>query len=118
MGVLQRWHERADERERSRLDLVGLACEVAVLAALMDEDLAPVNQDRRARALQDSCREHRSAALDLLAPEARHEDLTDDGLRFAIRSFHDRLREVMRLRTRVDRLLLGRADDEWLSTFA
>lgn len=114
--MLQLWREPyPGQRERSRLELVGLACEVAVVSGHMDEELAPVSENMRARELRDSCQAHHRVALELLAPETCFEDLSDAGLLHAIDAFRDRLREVMRLRSRVDGLLHGH--DEWCSTF-
>lgn len=104
-------------RELTRLELVGAACEVAVVTAHLDDDLAPVSGDDRARELRNRCWEHRRVALELLAPETRFEEYSEERLLGALDAFHERLRDVMRLRRHVQRLLRG-GDSRWAVTGA
>jgi len=106
------------ERELTRLELVGTACEVAVVTAHLDDDLAPVSADRQARELRDRCWEHRRMALELLSPDTCFDDFTEEGLLHALEGFQARLRDVMRLRRMVDRLLRGGGDSQWAPTGA
>jgi len=97
-------HSR-DRRELMRLKIVALACEVAVLTALMDEDLTPISRHPAAQDLKHSCWEHRRMALELLfLPETRLGQLSDDSLLKAVDAFQRRLKEVLGLRMDMDRL--------------
>lgn len=114
---LWRGHQ-PDERESMRVRLVALACEVAVVAARIDEDLAAAGRRVRARELKDVCWEHRRIALELLSPTTSFEELSDAGLRNALDAFRERAHEVARLRRRADRILQGEDSDLfWSSTF-
>jgi hypothetical protein len=112
----QRGHRR-DEREAQRLELVGLACEIAVVAGHIDDDLAPVQADAAAQDLRASCGEHRRVALELLAPETLFEALSSQALLEALDAFRARQREIVRLRSQVDRLLQAGGDDDFCSAF-
>jgi hypothetical protein len=112
----QRGHRR-DEREAQRLELVGLACEIAVVAGHIDEDLAPVQGDAAAQDLRASCSEHRRVAQELLAPETLFEALSPESLLQALDAFRARQREIVRLRSQVDRLLQAGGDDDFCSAF-
>jgi len=94
-----------DPREATRLELVALACEVAVLTALMDEALERVIRHPGAQAVKDGCRVHRSAAMRLLSPETRFEDFSDESLWTALEGFQARLRGVQHLLGRLGRML-------------
>jgi hypothetical protein len=74
---------------------------VAVLAALVDEELTPVSRHPDAQDLKHSCWEHRRTALEWLSPETRFEDITEDELLRGKASFQRKLREVIWLRRRV-----------------
>lgn len=94
-----------DRRELTRLRIVALACEVAVLTALMDEDLTPISRHPDAQDLKYSCWEHRRMALELLFwPETRLDQLSDESLLQAVDSFQARLKDVLGLRMQTDRL--------------
>ena len=94
-----------DPREATRLELVALACEVAVLTALMGEPLERVIRHPGAQAIKDGCRVHRSAAMQLLSAETRFEEFSDESLWTALESFQARLRGVQHLLGRLDRML-------------
>lgn len=114
---LWRGHQ-PDERESTRLRLVALACEVAVVAARIEEDLAAAGRHVRARELKDLCWEHRRIALELLAPATNFDELPDAVLLNALDAFRDRARDIAQLRRRADRMLRGEDSDLfWSSTF-
>ena len=52
--------------ETARVHLVALACEIAVLVALIDQELARISEEPGVEDIRQSCREHRSAADQLL----------------------------------------------------
>ena len=94
-----------DRRELTRLKIVALACEVAVLTALLDEDLTPISRHPAAQDLKHSCWEHRRMALELLfLPETRLDQLPDDSLAKAVDAFQTRLKDVLGLRMQTNRL--------------
>lgn len=100
-----------DDRETIRLALVAVACEVAVLTALMDGDLLPVRTDPRAGDLQHRCCEQRRVALELLSHDTRFEDFSPEGLLDTLDAFQGRLEEVLSLRLHVEQLLLAGSED-------
>lgn len=105
-----------DPREATRLELVALACEVAVLTGLMDEALERVIRRPGAQAIKDGCRVHRSAAMQLLSPETRFEEFSDESLWSALESFQARLRGVQHLLGRLGRMLpstRGHPQTQW-----
>jgi hypothetical protein len=53
-----------------RLHLVALACEIVVVAQLIEQELAGVPQDDDTEEIRKGCREHRSAAERVLAADA------------------------------------------------
>ena len=94
-----------DRRELTRLRIVALACEVAVLTALMDEDLTPISRHPDAQNLKHGCWEHRRIALELLfLPETSLEQLSDESMQKAVESFQTRLNDVLGLRMQMERL--------------
>lgn len=97
-----------DARERARLRLVELACEIAVLTALMHEDLARFSRHPLAREFERAGWEHRRVALDLLSPEMSFESFTREQLSASADSFAHRLQDVRYLLGRVSTFLLAR----------
>jgi hypothetical protein len=100
------WQEERDERELARLDLVGLACEVATLA------------DRIAEAVHDSAdpRVTESAArleplsrrsLELLAPQTEFGSFSDAALEHALAELRQHQQQMLQLREDVERILAG-----------
>ena len=105
-----------DPREATRLELVALACEVAVLTALMDQALERVLRRPGAQAIKDGCRVHRTAAMQLLSPETRFEEFSDESLWTALEAFQARLRSVQHLLGRLGRMLpanRGHPQTQW-----
>lgn len=94
--------------ERTRLRIVGLASEIAVLTALMHDDLAAFSLHPLAREFKRAGWEHRRVALDLLSPETRFEAFTREDLETVADSFAHRLQDVRYLRGRVSTFLLAR----------
>ena len=95
-----------DRRELTRLKIVALACEVAVLTALLDQDLTPISRHPAAQDLKHSCWEHRRMALELLfMPETGLDQLSDQSMVNAVDSFQMRLKDVLGLRMETERLL-------------
>ena len=97
-----------DAPECTRLRIVGLASEVAVLTALMHDDLAPFSRHPLAREFKRAGGEHRRVALDLLSTDTRFEAFTRQDLDTVAESFTQRLQDVRYLRGRVSTFLLAR----------
>jgi hypothetical protein len=97
-----------DAPERARLRIVGLACEVAVLTALMNDDLAPFGGHPLAREFKQAGGEHRRVALDLLSIDTRFEAFTREDLETVAESFTQRLQDVRYIRGRVSTFLKAR----------
>ena len=102
-AVIMNWRrEQQDERERTRLQLVGLAAEVATVAERIQAEL-PAGE--AVEELRSRCRLHRATAMDVLAIETRFEDYTDEELRQSVRTFRRHQREVLLLRGQAARFL-------------
>jgi hypothetical protein len=97
-----------DAPERTRLRIVGLACEVAVLTALMNNDLAPFSRHPLAKEFKLAGGEHRRVALDLLSTDTRFDAFTREDLETVAESFAQRVQDVRFLRGRVSSFLLAR----------
>lgn len=98
------WQEDRDERELARLDLVGLACEVATLATRIAE---VVDDSADPRALETGARREAiaSRALALLAPHTDFAAFSDAALDEALDQLRDDQQAMLQLRDEVDRLL-------------
>lgn len=89
--------EYLTQHELTRLEVVALAVEIAVLADLMDSD-STSGRWSSTRNDDGGYAEHRKVALDLLAPQARLADLSPDRLQDLLDSVRDRVRQVRILR--------------------
>lgn len=101
-----RWNEQRDSRELIRLDLVGLASELATVAGRIHEDLPRASGDVEVEELRSRCLQHRDKALALLSRETRFERLTDEALLEKLRSFRDEHEQLMQLWDDAERLIL------------
>lgn len=101
------WQPPQKEREQMRLDLVGLAAEIATVASLVSEDLPAESQDPRVDELRSTCIEHFHRALAVLSRHARLEDFTESSLLQAWDSLRDHQMRVRRLRSQAECLRDG-----------
>jgi predicted trehalose synthase len=78
--------QRAERRESLRVDVVGLACEIATVASLVGDKLKSTreasDEERRGH-----CLAYRSRALELLAPATNFAALSDANLQEILNSF-------------------------------
>lgn len=98
--------EDRDERELARLDLVGLACEVATLA---DRIAEAVRDSAAPRAIEsagrlDSLSRH---SQELLAPQTDFASFSDATLEHALAELRKDQQEMLQLREEVERILAG-----------
>lgn len=98
------WRQEPDERELARLDLVGLASEVATLSARIDE---AVRETADPRAAEAGARRDQLAgrALELLARETDFSSFSDAALEDALAQLQEDQRQMLRLRDEVERIL-------------
>lgn len=87
-----------DERELTRLELVGLAAEIAAVAAHMEARLLPEGQSRYSDKLRQRCRYFLRAADQVLSPDARLEQLSLPELQTTVASFRALQRKLGSLR--------------------
>lgn len=87
--------------ETARLHLVALACEVAVVAALIDQELVLVAGQAEAEEIGGICSTHRSAADRVLSAETPSEAPSLQDLRSALEKFRTRVADVRDLRERL-----------------
>lgn len=88
-----------DEDEDARLHLVALACEVVVLAALIEQDLVFADGRADADEIRHACAQHRSAAdLQLLLQPGPREDHALAAQSAKINVFNTRLEDLRQLR--------------------
>lgn len=94
--------EYLDAHEITRLEIVSAACEIVVLAELMDN--GPKTDGRGTSPAEPihGLAGHRRAALELLGLDAGLEALPQDRLLDLLASIRQRVREVRSLRNRVD----------------
>jgi len=98
------WHDIPDARERVRLDLVGLACEVATLAARIHEAVSDSADPRAAeKAMRCEALVHRS--LRLLAPDTDFGAYSDADLEHAVFALRDDQHAMLELREEIERIL-------------
>lgn len=86
--------QQPEARERTRLDLVSLASEIAVLTALLDQNLNSVDSHPEAEEIKHSCWQHRIAAMGLLSRETSFDELSVESLRKSVDVFRIRLEDV------------------------
>jgi hypothetical protein len=98
-----------DPRESTRLELVSLACEVAVLTTHMDQDFGSLGRHPDAEEIKHSCWQHRVAAMGLLSRETSFDELSHDNLRKSVDVFRTRLQDVKHLQDRLEELQYARA---------
>jgi hypothetical protein len=98
------WHDARDERELVRLDVVGLAAEVATVARHIDEGLPPTGAYRRTDEVRAQCRSMLQMALLVLSAETRFEEISAEDLFEALDMFRDLQRKVVRLREEAEHL--------------
>jgi hypothetical protein len=89
-----------DEREAARLELVGIACEIAVLTALVAGDVEAVMKQPGAMEIKLSCLQHGRAAMKVLSPESSLDEAVN-----TVGMFRTRLRDVRYLRDRLRNML-------------
>jgi hypothetical protein len=95
------WREDPGEHELLRLELVGLAAEVATLSTRIDESLAEMqSRDTQFAALRESL-SHR--ALSILAPQTKFDAISKDALRAALQILREDRRQILELRRAVER---------------
>lgn len=87
-----------DERELTRLELVGLAAEITAVAAHRESRLLPVGQSRYSDKLRQRCRYFLRAANQVLSPDARLAQLSLPELQEAVASFRALQRKLGSLR--------------------
>jgi hypothetical protein len=94
----------ADESyELLRIQLVALASEIVVLAALIDHELVRAFEVE-AQEIRRECCQHRAAADDVLYAAGAPEALSPAALRSAVNVFHGRLAHVRHLRNCAEEL--------------
>lgn len=96
--------QQADERESVRLELVGLASEVATLATRIEEALHDTH-DPRAGELDGRTDTLSRRAWSLLGPDTDFGAMSDDSLRSAVTDLRQDQRHMLKLRHEVERLL-------------
>jgi hypothetical protein len=96
--VLGRIISKRDPYETTRLHLVALACEIVVLTALIDQELACVSGEPGAAEIRQGSWQHCRAADLLLSGDASPEKPSLEDLRAAIDEFRTRVADVRHLR--------------------
>jgi hypothetical protein len=96
--------QRRDALERTRLDLVSLASEIAVLTALLHQNLNSVDSHPEAEEIKHSCWQHRIAAMGLLSRETSFDELSVESLRKSVDVFRIRLEDVKDLQRSLEEL--------------
>jgi hypothetical protein len=98
------WQEPRDDRELVRLDVVGLAAEIATVARNIEDVLPPVGAYRHADQVRARCRSYLHMALLVLSAEKSFEDVSGSDLLEALDVFRDLQRKVVLLRDEAERL--------------
>ena len=98
------WQQQPDERELARLDLVGLACEVATLAARIAESVSDT-ADPRATESAARWESLSRRSLALLAPQTDFRSFSDAALEDTLDQLRDDQQQMLRLRDEVERIL-------------
>ena len=94
------WRDTVDERELLRLDLVGLAAEVATLSTRIDEELLDMFSPEAPR-LHALRRALSDRALSVLAPHMSFDQMSMDAMRSAVAVLQDDQRQMLELRAEV-----------------
>jgi hypothetical protein len=100
------WHphsspETSDEREGRRVELVGLAAEVATVAGRVQEDLAGLEATAQVDELRAECERLLGAAMGVLSPGASV-DTASEALDDALASFREHQGACVLLRAQAD----------------
>jgi hypothetical protein len=90
--------EVRDERELTRLELVGLAAEIAAVAAHRESRLLPPGQSRYSDKLRGRCQFFLRAADEVLSRDARLEDMSTAELEQAVVAYRGLQRKLGSLR--------------------
>jgi len=98
------WHEPRDDRELVRLDVVGLAAEIATVSRHIEDVLPPTGAYREADQVRARCRSYLHMALLVLSAENSFEEVSASDLLEALDVFRDLQRKVVRLREEAERL--------------
>jgi hypothetical protein len=98
------WHDPRDERELVRLDVVGLAAEVATVARHIDDGLPPIGAYRRTDEVRAQCRSMLQMALLVLSSDTCLEEISPEDLFEALHVFRDLQRKIVRLRDEAQHL--------------
>jgi len=98
------WHEPRDERELVRLDIVGLAAEVATVCRRIEEALPPADSCRLADQIRAKCHSYLHMAELVLAGDNGFAEASESDLVEALKVFRDLQRKVLRLRHEAERL--------------
>lgn len=99
------WEQR-DELEGKRVELVGLAAEVATVVRRVGDDLARVEATPQVDELRIEGERLLAAAMQVLAPGAQP-PASLPGLDEALAAFHGHQRDCVQLRQRADTLIGG-----------
>jgi hypothetical protein len=98
------WSAPRDPRELARLDLVGLAAEVATVARHVEAALAPFDGYPEAQEPRARSRTYLHMALLILSAETCFDEMGEAELMEALEVFRGLQRKVLRLRGEAERL--------------
>jgi hypothetical protein len=98
------WHDARDERELVRLDVVGLAAQIATVARHIDCGLAPIGLHRRTDEVRAQSRAMLQMALLVLSADTCLQEISAEDLFEALDVFRDMQRKIVRLRDEAERL--------------
>lgn len=98
------WQAPRDDRELVRLDVVGLAAEIATVARHTEEVLPPAGAYNAADEVRARCRSCLHMALLVLSAERSFENASASELLEALDVFRELQRKVLRLRDEAERL--------------
>jgi hypothetical protein len=99
------WEQR-DELESKRVELVGLAAEVATVARRVGEDLAALDATSPVTDLRTQCEQLHAAAMQVLSPSSQLATSLQ-GLDDALAAYRDHQRACVQLRQSADTLVGG-----------
>lgn len=98
--------QASDEREEKRVELVGLAAEVATVASRVTEELASREASEQLQALRAECERLLAAAMGILSPAARI-DTSAPALDQALAAFREHQGACLLLREQAEVLAGG-----------
>lgn len=98
--------QAGDEREDRRVELVGLAAEVATVAGRVTEELAGRQASEQVQALRAECERLLAAAMGILSPAAQI-DTSAPALAEALAAFREHQGACLLLREQADVLASG-----------